>query len=85
MFECANRKISSEIILIMTHDVSTYIYIQRNNMKTPDEYSKLINIEQQKLVLADTPEQKQMIQKRIQRLQFQKEIAVIRKKIEQLG
>ena len=54
-------------------------------MKTPDEYSKLINIEQQKLVLADTPEQKQMIQKRIQRLQFQKEIAVIRKKIEQLG
>ena len=55
-------------------------------MKTQDEYSKLINIEQQKLALTNiTPEQKNVIQKRIQRLQFQREIAVIRRKIEQLG
>jgi hypothetical protein len=53
-------------------------------MKTPDEYTKLISIEQQKLALANGKEQKQKIQKRILRLQFQREIAVIRKKIEQL-
>lgn len=54
-------------------------------MQAPDEFTRLIQIEHQKLVLSDNPEQKQRIQKRIQQLQFEKEIAVIRRKIEQLS
>lgn len=54
-------------------------------MKTPDDYNTLIQIEQQKLRIASTPEQKHEIQIRIQKLGFKKEIAVIRKKIEQLS
>lgn len=46
-------------------------------MKTPDEYSKLISIEQQKLNIATSPEQKQSIQKQIQKLDYRKEIARI--------
>jgi hypothetical protein len=53
-------------------------------MKTIDDFTKLIQIEQQKLALSNTPEQKQDIQIRIQRLNYEKEIAVIRRKIEQL-
>lgn len=54
-------------------------------MKTPEEYTKLIQIEQQKLSLANSPEQKHKIQIRIQKLGFKKEVSVIRKKIEQLS
>jgi len=54
-------------------------------MKILDDYNTLIQIEQKKLQIAYTLEQKQMIQKHIQRLKYEKEIAVIRKKIEQLG
>jgi hypothetical protein len=54
-------------------------------MKTPDDFTKLIQIEQQKLALTTTPEQKHVIQIRIQKLQLEKEIAIIRKRIQQLS
>jgi hypothetical protein len=60
------------------------IFIEKGTMNTTQEIDKLIQIEQQKLQLVNTLEQKNVIQIRIQRLQFQREIAVIRKKIEQL-
>ena len=69
----------------MVNVVFIDIYNQTDRMKTPDEYSKLISIEQQKLTLANTPEQKQDIQTHIQRLQYQREIAIIRRKIQQLS
>ena len=54
-------------------------------MKTLDDYSTLIQIEQQKLAMANTTEQKHVIQISIQKLQLEKEIAVIRKRISQLS
>ena len=54
-------------------------------MKTPDDYNTLIQIEQQKLRIASTPEQKHEIQIRIQKLQLEREIAVIRKRISQIS
>ena len=52
---------------------------------TTDEINKRISIAVQELNLADTPDEKHRINKRIQKLKFELEIAIIRRKIEQLS
>jgi hypothetical protein len=50
-----------------------------------DNIDEKIRIKQMEISIEQNPERKSDLQTQITRLQFQKEIAVIRKKIEQLG
>ena len=50
-----------------------------------DNIDEKIRIKQMEISIEQNPERKAELQKQISKLQFQKEIAIIRKKIEQLG
>lgn len=54
-------------------------------MKTPEEYSQEIDIARRELTYADDSESKAKWQTKIKKLKYQKEIAEIKKKIEQLS
>lgn len=54
-------------------------------MKTPEEYNQEIDIANRELAYADNSESKAKWQVKIQRLKYQREIAIIKKKIEQLS
>lgn len=54
-------------------------------MKTPEEYNQEIDIAKRELAYADNSESKVKWETKIKKLKYQREIAVIRKKIEQLN
>jgi len=59
------------------------IFMIKENM-TPEEYNHEIQIANQQLAYSKDPEERTELTKKIQKLKYQREIAVIRKKIEQM-
>ena len=54
-------------------------------MKTPEDYNHEIQIANQELAYSKNPDEKVKLTTRIQRLKYEREIAIIRKKIDQLS
>ena len=52
---------------------------------TPEDYNHEIQIASQELAYSKNPDEKVQLTKRIQKLKYEREIAVIRKKIEQMS
>jgi hypothetical protein len=52
---------------------------------TPEDYNHEIQIANQELAYSKEPEKRIVITKKIQKLKYEREIAVIRKKIEQIS
>lgn len=54
-------------------------------MKTPEDYNHEIQIANQELAYSKNSEEKAKLATRIQKLKYEREIAIIRKKIEQIS
>jgi hypothetical protein len=61
-------------------------YLLINEIMTPEQVlTTKINIAQEQLTIADNDQEKKNISTRIQKLKLEREIAIIRRKIEQLS